>query len=317
MYASVTPYRLLRVDFLLTALLVALIVAVFLFALFGGNLAWAAESAPAVGSTVAVTTPTAVAIPYGDVVTQFLAWARDGLVALAALAVTRYAPPMVGQYLTNELLAKAIDFAIARVDGAVKGGQIEVPVANAVLKQAADYVVANAPGRAKALGDMLMPKLLARLSAATVLPATPVVLPPAPPVDGAKAAVLKSHAWLALPLAVALILPLAGCDPTATLSNIDASVQKYAPIVGKNLVKVGDILVQAECSPLNGAATASARALALKAPNRADVTRAADAMAANLNVAQQLCPLVAAIQTSVGAIPVGSPSIVVPVAAGG
>lgn len=108
-----------------------------------------------------------VSIPYGDWIAVVLGWARDGLIALAGLAVARFLPSVVRQYLTNEVLAKAVDYAIAAVDGAEKGKTMTLPVTSAVLTLAERYVVAAAPDLAAKIGPMLRSKLLARVSAAT------------------------------------------------------------------------------------------------------------------------------------------------------
>ena len=65
---------------------------------------------------------------------------------------------------------------------------LEIPIANAVLRQAAQYLVAQAPGLFKELGDNLGQMLIARLSAAGALPAEASAanldLAPAAHVDG-------------------------------------------------------------------------------------------------------------------------------------
>lgn len=131
-----------------------------------------AATAPAASDTVAVTTPATVAVPYGDWITLFLGWARDGLLALASLAVARFAPAAIKTLLTEQVLGRAIDYAIAAIDGAVKGRAVDLTTTNLLLAAAEKYVVANAPKLAKSIGDMLRPKLLARLGAAGVVSET-------------------------------------------------------------------------------------------------------------------------------------------------
>lgn len=128
-----------------------------------------------------------------------------------------------------------------------------------------------------------------------------------------------------------LILALAGCatDPTtgkpsasrsldaisAALTKANADVAHYAPIVGKDLLLVGNILVQAECSPAMGLASqATSNVLKITAPNSASATKVESILATNTQVAQQLCPLVSAIEASVGQVPAGAPSQTVPAA---
>jgi hypothetical protein len=111
--------------------------------------------------------PAAVAIPYGDWIASLLAGLRDLLIAIAMVAVARFLPAAIRQYLTNEVLAKAVDYAIAAVDGATKGQTLSLPATSAVLAAAENYVVASAPGLAATLGPLLRAKLLAHISAAT------------------------------------------------------------------------------------------------------------------------------------------------------
>ena len=114
-------------------------------------------------------------------------------------------------------------------------------------------------------------------------------------------------------LIVALIAVLAVSVAGCTLSGIDASVRKYAPIVGKDLVLIGDIIVQAECSPgLAPASGAVANVLNIVAPNSPAATKVEKVLATNTAVTGQLCPLVASIKTTVGAVPAGAPSQTIP-----
>ena len=142
-----------------------------------------AATAPVVSDTVAVTTPAATAIPYGDWIAGLLAWARDGIVAGVGVIVIRFAPVAVRQYLTNQVLAHAVDYALARVEGAERGKTLNLDIASAVMREAVAYAVNNAPTLATRLGDSLRPKLLARISAVANVAQPPVAtaipLPPA------------------------------------------------------------------------------------------------------------------------------------------
>lgn len=112
----------------------------------------------------------AVSIPIGDWISSALVDLASVLVAMASWAVAKWAPPLVRTYLTEQLLQRAVDYAIAAVKGAAKGKVLTLPVANAVLAEAAQYAVEHAPPTAKWIGDTLKPKLIARLGAAGVLP---------------------------------------------------------------------------------------------------------------------------------------------------
>jgi len=112
---------------------------------------------------------------------------------------------------------------------------------------------------------------------------------------------------------------LIGCAAiTKDLIAFDNSVNKYAPVVGKDLIMVADILVTAECAPATSAASVAAtNILKITAPTSKAATNVENALATNQQVAAQLCPLVSAIKTGVGAVPAGNPSqvIAIPVAA--
>jgi hypothetical protein len=65
-----------------------------------------------------------------------------------------------------------------------------------------------------------------------------------------------------------------------------------------------NILVQAECSPAMGfASQAASNILKITAPSSSSAAQVQDILATNQAVAAQLCPLVSAIQASIGAVP--------------
>jgi hypothetical protein len=113
-----------------------------------------------------------VAVPIGDWITQSVAVVSTACVTVLTAIIARWAPAWVRTYLTEQLLSRAVDYALGVVAGAAKGKVLEVPIANAVLREAATYAVEHAPTTAKWIGDTLTPKLIARLSAAGSLPET-------------------------------------------------------------------------------------------------------------------------------------------------
>ncbi len=121
----------------------------------------AADAAPA---------PAAVTVPLGDWIATALEWASSVVLAVAGWVVARWVPVWARQYLTDRLLANAVDYALGAVAGAARGKVLTVPVANRVLAEAMSYAVANAPALANWLGDTLRPKILARLGAAGAIP---------------------------------------------------------------------------------------------------------------------------------------------------
>jgi hypothetical protein len=106
---------------------------------------------------------------------------------------------------------------------------------------------------------------------------------------------------------------LSGCAALQNdLSEINVFANKYGPIIGRDLLMIANILVQAECSPLNPAATAVAgNILNIVAPDSPSAAKVGAVLAANAAVAQQLCPLVASIRAVPGLVPAGTPSQVV------
>ncbi len=114
-------------------------------------------------------------------------------------------------------------------------------------------------------------------------------------------------------LALALACTLSGCKTfDAKLALVNAKVNYYAPIVGRDVLMIANILVTAECSPLAGPTQqVTSNVLDIVAPNSKGAARVKAALATNQAVAAQLCPLVAAIKTSVGSVPTIAPSQVV------
>jgi len=76
-----------------------------------------------------------------------------------------FIPPAIKTLLTEQLLNRALDYGYAAVKGAAKDKVLEIPVANEVLRTAAQYALDHgAPWLLKYIGD-LGPKLLARMGA--------------------------------------------------------------------------------------------------------------------------------------------------------
>lgn len=113
----------------------------------------------------------AVVIPLGDLVAAFASAVGPAALALLAWIVNRWVPAIIRPLLTEQLLTRALDYALAATEGAAKGKVLTVPVANEVLRQAGQYAVDHgAPWLLKWIGDTVEPKLIARLSAAGALP---------------------------------------------------------------------------------------------------------------------------------------------------
>lgn len=116
-------------------------------------------------------------------------------------------------------------------------------------------------------------------------------------------------------LPLCLLVILGGCATVDSwISSVNTTVEKYAPVVGRDLIMVANILVTAECSPAvtNGsAASVTSNVLNIVAPNSKAASTVQSVLAVNSQVANQLCPYVGAIKAQVGAVPQGVPSQVV------
>lgn len=108
-------------------------------------------------------------------------------------------------------------------------------------------------------------------------------------------------------------LMLAGCSGFQTfLTNANTQANTIFPLIGKDLIMVANILVQAECSPATPVAGQTlVNILKVVAPNSKSANEVQGILATNASVAAQLCPYVASIRASVGSVPVGVPSQVI------
>lgn len=128
------------------------------FGVLGVGRAFAAEVSPTV-------------FPVGDFVAALFSTIQPLALATLSWVVARWAPAVIKPMLTDQLLGRALDYAFGAVEGAVKGRTATVPIANELVRQAAEYTRDHgAPWLLRWLGDTIEPKLIARLSAAGALP---------------------------------------------------------------------------------------------------------------------------------------------------
>jgi len=120
-----------------------------------------------------------VSVPLGTLVTQALSILEPLALSLVGLMLTWLMTslgPEVAKALrsahVDQVISHAIDAGFGLVEGAEKGKVLEIPVANEVIRKAAQYTVDQAPDLFKELGESLGPMLVARLSAAGALPAS-------------------------------------------------------------------------------------------------------------------------------------------------
>ena len=112
---------------------------------------------------------------------------------------------------------------------------------------------------------------------------------------------------------VALCATLGGCAGLQSfLTNLNTNANQYSQLIGKDLIMVANILVQAECAPATQAGSqVVTNILQIVAPNSKAAVTVQNALATNAQVAGVLCPFASAIKASVGTVPSGSPSQVI------
>jgi hypothetical protein len=115
--------------------------------------------------------PTSIVVPWGAWVSSALASLGSIAIAFLSFVVARWAPAYVKVLLTDDVIAKAVNYGIGAVEGAVHGKTLTLETTNLVLAAAEQYAVASAPAISKWLGANLRPLILAKLSALGVVPA--------------------------------------------------------------------------------------------------------------------------------------------------
>jgi hypothetical protein len=118
-----------------------------------------------------------VVIPWGAWLAAALDWARTGIVALLSWAVYQFAPPLLKLFLSQSAIERAVDAAIASVEGATRGQKLSVEISNAVAERALAYIVDEEPSIAKWLGATLGPRILAQMSKIGVTPTAALTAP--------------------------------------------------------------------------------------------------------------------------------------------
>ncbi|UMY16676.1 hypothetical protein MMB17_18615 [Methylobacterium organophilum] len=139
-----------------------------------------------------------VTVPYGSWLTSAAAGIQEivvsvimAVIAFACRRLPAAAGAVVRGILTQQLVERAIAFGMSTVAGAVAGKTLSVPVGNAVLANALNYAVTNAPtwfvkwiGGEQAIRDHIIALLpmeeQASLAGATATAITPTPTPVAP-----------------------------------------------------------------------------------------------------------------------------------------
>lgn len=166
-------------KFLLVAALLALALSGPMFPVYAQTTPTpAVTTTTASPDTVVVTSPDAVTVPDAHTVVTFPVddWTNKILPTLGLLitAVVLYAlrklpapiASILGTLPVEQILKRAVDFAINAVGGATKGKKLTFDTGNEVVNRALQYVVDNAPAwLIKFMGgeDMIRQKIIARL----------------------------------------------------------------------------------------------------------------------------------------------------------
>lgn len=122
-------------------------------------------------SLAADAAPASVTIPWGDWLASLLTASATVLVSLIAFILHRFAPPAIAAFVTNDVIEKAVNYAIATTAGAAHGREAQIEVTNDLIAAAANWVIANEPKIADWAGANLCPLIVARLAAVGVVPA--------------------------------------------------------------------------------------------------------------------------------------------------
>jgi hypothetical protein len=122
------------------------------------------------GDAIAAPTTSTVSIPWGDWLAAALAGSGSILALVLSWAVKAFLPPIAQTFITNDLIAKAVDYALATIEDAARGKVADVRVSNAVIAMALNWIAAYEPELQKRGSDILRPLIIARLSALGVIP---------------------------------------------------------------------------------------------------------------------------------------------------
>lgn len=132
---------------------------------------------------------------------------------------------------------------------------------------------------------------------------------------------------LGLALVVGLSAGLAGCLGLPSLGQVSSSITTFnqnvgriAPIVGKDVILLGDALVQIECSPaMQLLANGATAAIAVTGSTNSTALTAQSYLQNNAKIAAALCPVYQGVRASIVAqvapLPTSTPSQVISVPA--
>lgn len=123
------------------------------------------------GALAADAAPATITVPWGDWLDSLLTASATIVVSLFGWVVHRFAPPAIAAFVTNDVIEKAVNYAIATTAGAAHGREAHINVTNDLIAAAANWIIANEPRIADWAGSNLRPLIVARLAAVGIVPA--------------------------------------------------------------------------------------------------------------------------------------------------
>ncbi len=123
------------------------------------------------GALAADAAPATITVPWGDWLASLLTASATIVVSLIGFVVHRFAPPAIAAFVTNDVIEKAVNYAIATTAGAAHGREAHIDVTNNLIAAAANWIIANEPKIADWADSNLRPLIVARLAAVGIVPA--------------------------------------------------------------------------------------------------------------------------------------------------
>ena len=123
--------------------------------------------------------PAAVTVPWGAWLAQIVQLLAPAIGVIAISLAHKFITGPLALFISDSTITNAVNTVIAKQNGVIAGEVLEVPVANALAQKILSYLIVQEPAVVKQFGPKLGDVILAKLSAAGVLPASGVVAPKA------------------------------------------------------------------------------------------------------------------------------------------
>ena len=120
-----------------------------------------------------------VVIPWGAWLSQIATLLTPVIVGVGVGLAHQFITGPLALFVSDGAIENAVRTIIAKEEDVIAGQSVSVPVANALAQKILSYLVVQEPAVVKTFGPKLGDVILAKLSAAGVLPASGVVAPKA------------------------------------------------------------------------------------------------------------------------------------------